>query len=110
MLRYMTAGESHGPALTTIVAGMPAGVRILAEDINHELQRRQCGYGRGGRMRIESDRVRILSGIRGGYSLGTPITFLIENKDWENWRQCMDPAPNDASCERVTCRVRVMRI
>lgn len=105
MLRYMTAGESHGPALVAMVAGMPAGVRILAEDIDRELRRRQRGYGRGGRMRIESDCVRILSGVRGGYSLGTPITFHIENKDWENWRQCMDPAPNDevSSRKRVTC-------
>src|SRR2546428_14001046 len=81
MLRFFTAGESHGPCLTAIVEGFPAGVTIAVEQINHDLARRQQGYGRGGRMKIEKDEVQIRSGIRWGESLGSPITFVIENKD-----------------------------
>jgi len=85
MLRFLTAGESHGPALTTIVEGMPAGVPVTEEAINTQLARRQVGFGRGGRMVIERDVARVLSGIRFGRTLGSPIALLIENRDWPNW-------------------------
>jgi len=84
MLRYFTAGETHGKCLTVIVEGMPAGVRIDLEKINDALAQRQKGYGRGGRMSIEKDRAEILSGVRGGYTIGSPIAVKIENRDWEN--------------------------
>lgn len=89
MLRYFTAGETHGKCLTVIIEGMPAGVRISLDRINELLARRQKGYGRGGRMLIEKDRAEILSGIRGGYTLGSPIALRIENKDWANWESVM---------------------
>jgi chorismate synthase len=89
MLRYFTAGETHGKCLTVIVEGMPAGVEISLDEINEQLARRQQGYGRGGRMLIEKDRAEILSGIRGGVTLGSPIAIKIENKDWKNWEEIM---------------------
>jgi chorismate synthase len=93
MLRFTTAGESHGPALTSIVEGVPAGVPLAADGIDAELRRRQGGYGRGGRMRIESDRAEILSGVRHGETLGSPVSLLIRNRDWENWTVAMSAAP-----------------
>lgn len=87
--RFTTAGESHGKALTAIVEGLPAGLEIDVEKINHELWRRQQGYGRGGRMKIETDRVEILSGIRHGKTLGSPVTLLIENRDFVHWTEIM---------------------
>ncbi len=89
MLRYLTAGESHGPQLTAIIEGFPAGLAIAEEMINHDLARRQGGYGRGGRMQIERDTVSILSGVRWGETLGSPVTLAIMNRDWENWRDKM---------------------
>lgn len=98
MLRFLTAGESHGPALTVIIESMPAGVPLTADDINPDLARRQLGYGRGRRMAIEQDRVEVLSGIRRGETLGSPIAFLIRNKDWTNWQHTMSiEAEPDAS-------------
>ncbi|RHH71167.1 MULTISPECIES: chorismate synthase [Vagococcus] len=88
-MRYITAGESHGPELTAIIEGLPAGLPLTADDINKELIRRQTGYGRGGRMLIETDRVRITSGLRHGKTLGSPITLVVENKDWKNWTKVM---------------------
>lgn len=88
-MRYITAGESHGPELTAIIEGLPAGMPLSAADINHELARRQTGYGRGGRMLIEKDQVRITSGIRHGKTLGSPVTLVVENKDWKNWTKVM---------------------
>lgn len=88
-LRFYTAGESHGQGLIGILEGMPANVEVDINAVNHELWRRQQGYGRGGRMRIEQDRAQIISGIRFGKTLGSPISVLIENKDWKNWRQRM---------------------
>lgn len=88
-MNYMTAGESHGPQLTAIVDGVPAGLRISEESINADLARRQSGYGRGGRQLIEHDVVHITSGVRFGRTLGTPITLVVENKDWENWTDRM---------------------
>lgn len=85
MIRYFTAGESHGPALSTIVEGLPAGVALKAEDINSQLARRQQGYGRGGRMKIETDRAEVLSGVRFGRTIGSPVSMVIRNRDWENW-------------------------
>ena len=85
-LRFLTAGESHGPCLIAIVDGIPAGLAIDAEAIDRELARRQGGYGRGGRMRIERDRVEILSGVIAGVTTGAPVGLRIENRDWENWR------------------------
>ncbi|MDQ6888206.1 MAG: chorismate synthase [Gemmatimonadota bacterium] len=99
MLRFTTAGESHGPALVAILEGMPAGLPLLAEDVNVELARRQQGYGRGRRMQIESDAVDFLSGVRAGQTLGSPIAMLIHNRDWENWRDIMDPAPRAGDAE-----------
>jgi chorismate synthase len=86
MLRFLTAGESHGPALTAILEGCPAGLRLRAEDITVQLRRRQKGYGSGGRMRIEKDRVQFLGGLLRGETTGAPIAMQIENKDWANWR------------------------
>src|SRR3989304_5916287 len=85
MLRILTAGESHGQALIGIIEGVPAGLSLSTEYINHQLWRRQQGYGRGGRMKIETDRVEILSGLRFGKTLGSPITLMSRNKDWQNW-------------------------
>jgi chorismate synthase len=89
MLRFLTAGESHGPALTAVIEGFPAGVELTKEKINIQLKRRQSGYGRGGRMKIEKDKVQILSGVRGGVTLGSPIALQITNLDWKNWREVM---------------------
>ena len=88
-LRFLNAGESHGPALTAIIEGMPSNLKISSDYINKELARRQKGYGRGGRMKIEKDKVKILSGVRFGYTLGSPITLMVENKDWQNWTDIM---------------------
>jgi chorismate synthase len=89
MLRFLTAGESHGPALVAILEGMPAGVPLDRETIDHQLRRRQGGYGRGHRMALESDAVDLLSGVRHGLTLGTPIALLVRNKDWPNWQHTM---------------------
>ena len=93
MLRFTTAGESHGPALTSVLEGMPAGLPLLAEHVNAELWRRQQGYGRGRRMQIERDTVEFLSGVRAGQTIGSPIAMQIANRDWKNWIDVMDPAP-----------------
>lgn len=93
--RFLTAGESHGKCLTAIVEGVPAGIQINPAVINKELARRQQGYGRGGRMKIEKDKVIINSGVRHGFTTGTPITLVIENKDWENWIIPMSSEPVD---------------
>ena len=100
MFRFTTAGESHGRALVAIVEGLPAGLPINIDQINHELWRRQQGYGRGARMKIEQDRVEILSGIRHGLTLGSPLALLIENKDWENWTEVMAAEPRDIAPEK----------
>lgn len=92
MLRYLTAGESHGPQLTAIIEGMPSGIPLEAETINRELARRQMGYGRGGRMQIERDTVEILSGVRWGRTLASPLTLVVKNRDWENWSLKMSPS------------------
>ena len=104
MLRFTTAGESHGPALVSVLEGMPAGLPLLAEQVNAELARRQQGYGRGRRMQIERDAVEFLSGVRAGETIGSPIAMLIHNRDWKNWREIMDPAPREA--ERSAGEVR----
>lgn len=91
-MRFTTAGESHGPSLVSVLEGLPAGVPVTAEAINRELERRQQGYGRGRRMQIEKDAAEILSGVRGGQSIGSPIAMLIQNRDWKNWTEIMDPA------------------
>jgi chorismate synthase len=95
MLRYFTAGESHGPCLTQVIDGVPAGFAIDVAKINHDLWRRQQGYGRGGRMLIEKDEVQIRSGIRWGETLGSPVALGIENRDWKNWTKKMSAAPED---------------
>lgn len=99
MLRFLTAGESHGPCLTVIVEGFPAGWPIEVDAINRHLARRQGGYGRGQRMKIERDEVRVTSGVRWGETLGSPITMVVENRDWANWSRKMsaDPADRDES-------------
>lgn len=104
MLRFLTAGESHGRALTVIVDGLPAGLAIDEDAIAVELARRQLGYGRGRRMAIERDRAQILSGVRRGETIGSPVSLLIENRDWPNWRHTMsttaDPAPDAGGAKR----------
>lgn len=106
MLRYLTAGESHGPQLTAIIEGMPSGVPLAAESINRELARRQQGYGRGGRMRIESDAVEILSGVRWGLTLASPMTLVVKNRDWENWCERMSPLPEHSDDSIAVTRPR----
>lgn len=102
MIRYLTAGESHGKALVGIIEGIPAGVEISVSYINHQLKRRQQGYGRGGRMRIESDEVEILAGVRYGKTIGSPIALLIHNRDSENWSDVMAIDENDERVDPVT--------
>ncbi|MDE8562365.1 chorismate synthase [Anoxybacillus rupiensis] len=92
-MRYITAGESHGPQLTAVLEGVPAGLPLLKEHIDEELARRQKGYGRGRRMQIEKDEVKILSGVRHGKTLGSPITLVVENRDWKHWTNIMSIEP-----------------
>lgn len=101
-LRFLTAGESHGQALIGILEGLPAGLSLHEEDIARELKRRQMGYGRGNRMKIESDRARILSGVRFGKTLGSPVALHIENKDWKNWQTKMSVEETEARVSAVT--------
>jgi len=103
VLRYITAGESHGKALIGILEGIPSGLSISAEDIDRDLKRRQGGYGRGGRMKIESDHAEILSGVRWGKTIGAPMALLIENKDWKNWQDVM-------GAERIAHSVELEKI
>jgi chorismate synthase len=101
-LRWVTAGESHGPRLTAIVEGIPAGLALLAADVDADLARRQRGYGRGGRMKIETDRVEFVGGVRGGETLGSPIAMSIANRDHENWLDRMSAAPLPVPAEPLT--------
>jgi chorismate synthase len=101
-LRWSTAGESHGPELLAIVEGIPAGLPLLAEDVDHDLARRQRGYGRGGRMKIETDRVRLLAGVRGGETLGSPVALAVENRDHASWTGRMGAAPFPEPPEALT--------
>src|SRR5262245_7619621 len=89
MLRFYTAGESHGQALLAFLSGLPAGLSVDVEYINHELHRRQLGYGRGGRQKIEKDRAEIFAGVRRGETIGAPIAMRIENRDWANWEKIL---------------------
>jgi len=106
VLRYLTAGESHGPALVAVIEGLPAGLDVSEAYINRQLRRRQGGYGRGGRMAIESDQVGFLAGIRGGKTLGSPVAMMIENKDWRNWAGVMAQGKEAHLDERVITRPR----
>lgn len=105
VFRFLTAGESHGKGLTMVIEGLPAGLALSEDDIAMDLARRQGGYGRGGRMRIEQDRAEIRGGVRHGRTLGSPVALWIENRDWVNWTERMAVEPVEAEIERVT-RVR----
>ena len=96
MFRYLTGGESHGPSLTALIEGLPAGIPVDFDAINHQLKRRQGGYGRGDRQKIETDKVEIVSGVRFGKTLGSPVTLLVKNKDFENWLDRMSVSPVDS--------------
>ncbi|GLB57991.1 chorismate synthase [Cytobacillus sp. NCCP-133] len=98
-MRYLTSGESHGPQLTTIIEGLPAGMPLFDSDINEELARRQKGYGRGRRMQIEKDTVQITGGIRHGFTLGSPVALVVENNDWKHWTKIMGQDPLTSSDE-----------
>jgi chorismate synthase len=100
-LRFVTAGESHGPGLTAIVEGLPAGLELRPEDIDSDLARRQLGHGRGGRMKIEKDRAQMTAGVRHGRTLGSPVAMWIQNRDYQNWEERMNPWPVDARVEEV---------
>ena len=89
MLRFYSAGESHGQALLTFLSGLPAGLRVDLDFVNHELLRRQLGYGRGGRQKIEKDRADVFAGVRHGQTIGAPIALRIENRDWANWEKIL---------------------
>ncbi len=106
MLRYLNGGESHGKYLLAVLEGVPAGLPLTAEDVNRDLARRQKGYGRGGRMRVEQDRVEFGCGVRKGATLGNPIGLLIANKDWENWKDVMAAEPGPTPTEKVVTRPR----
>ena len=106
MLRYLNAGESHGKGLMAVLEGVPAGLPLTAEMINRDLARRQGGYGRGGRMRIEKDQIEFYCGVRKGKTLGNPLGLLIRNRDWDNWQDVMAAEPGPPSTERVVTRPR----
>src|ERR671927_504972 len=100
-LRFTTAGESHGPGLTAVLEGLPAGLELGPEDIDRDLARRQLGHGRGGRMKIESDRAEVTAGVRHGRTLGSPVALRIENRDYANWEDRMNPWPVAAEIAEV---------
>lgn len=107
MLRYLTAGESHGKCLTSIIEGLPANLHLSENDINKELNRRQIGYGRGGRMAIEKDEVEITSGLRFGRTIGSPLAMIVRNRDWENWKEVMSSELGVGSSElKIVTRPR----
>lgn len=106
MLRFSTAGESHGESLVAYVSGLPAGVPVDQEFLNHELWRRQQGYGRGGRMRIERDTAHILSGVRHGKTIGSPIAMTLENRDWKNWEEILPVDAGDAAKHKAVASPR----
>src|SRR5580704_4996184 len=89
MFRFETAGESHGECLVATLVGLPAGIPISLDAVNRELWRRQQGYGRGGRMKIETDRAEIVAGVRHSHTIGSPVAILVRNKDWENWTEVL---------------------
>src|SRR3984957_7044047 len=97
MLRYFTAGESHGEALVAFLSGLPAGLKVDQAFVDRELWRRQQGFGRGGRMKIETDKAHILSGVRHGATIGSPISILLENKDWKNWQESLPVEEGDSA-------------
>src|SRR5487761_1021261 len=106
MLRFSTAGESHGEALVALVSGLPAGVPVDQARLDRELWRRQQGYGRGGRMRIEQDRAHILSGVRHGKTIGSPVSIQIENRDWKNWTEVLPVAAGDPAKHKAVASPR----
>ena len=106
MLRYLNGGESHGKCLIAVLEGVPAGLPLAHDSINVDLARRQRGYGRGGRMRVEQDQVEFLSGVRKGRTLGTPIGLRVANKDWENWKDVMASEPGPIPPGKVVTRPR----
>ena len=106
MIRFSTAGESHGEALIAIVSGLPAGVPVDLDFVNHELWRRQQGYGRGGRMKIETDRVHVLSGVRHGKTIGSPVAIELENRDWKNWQEKLPVEAGDPEKHRAVTSPR----
>lgn len=110
MIRFLTAGESHGPALTAIIEGFPAGLPLTAELVNDHLHRRQLGHGRGGRMKIERDAVTFLAGVRLGLTTGGPITLQVENRDWANWTGAMSALPRDLADEAREAQLALRRI
>src|SRR5205823_8547027 len=103
-LRFTTAGESHGPGLTAVVEGLPAGLSLAPEDIDRDLARRQLGHGRGGRMKIEKDRAEVTAGVRHGRTLGSPVSLRVVNRDFANWEERMNPWPWRPRWTRCTCR------
>src|ERR671932_2027049 len=100
-LRFTTAGESHGPGLVAVVEGLPAGIEMSPGDLDRDLARRQLGHGRGGRMKIESDRAEVVSGVRHGRTLGSPVAIRVANRDYANWEERMNPWPVDAEVAEV---------
>ena len=106
MLRYLTSGESHGQSLITIIDGIPSNIELNIDDINEELRKRQGGYGRGGRMKIEKDKINIIGGVRGRKTIGAPLSFEIKNKDFENWTKFMSPMEDIDRKERIVENVR----
>src|SRR5689334_6058866 len=100
-LRFTTAGESHGPGLIALLEGLPAGLELAPEDIDRDLARRQLGHGRGGRMKIETDRAEVTAGVRHGRTLGSPVAIRINNRDYQNWEERMNPWPVEATVPEV---------
>src|SRR5215468_6575103 len=106
MLRYFTSGESHGEALVAFLSGLPAGLRVDLDFVDRDLWRRQQGYGRGGRMKIETDRAHILSGVHHGITIGSPIAIRLENKDWKNWQESLPVAEGDPAKHKAVTSPR----
>ena len=106
MIRFSTAGESHGESLIALVSGLPAGLEVSLDFVNRELWRRQQGYGRGGRMRIERDTAHVLSGVRHGKTIGSPVAIEIANHDWKNWEEILPVETGDASKHKAVASPR----
>ena len=106
MIRFSTAGESHGESLIALVSGLPAGLEVSLDFVNHELWRRQQGYGRGGRMRIERDTAHVLSGVRHGKTIGSPVAIEIANHDWKNWEEILPVETGDTSKHKAVASPR----